>query len=202
VGTITGATWTKGKTNFGNALSFNGAGAFVTINDSASLDLTIGMTLEAWVYPTALPAGWSDIIYKDQDIYFLMGSTAQGRPDMGGSFASANIYGRNPLPLNKWTHLAATYDGAFMKFYVDSVEATTDAQPNGQPQTGSIQTSTGALSIGGDARYGQYWTGMIDEVRVYNRALTQSEIQKDRNTPLSTLAPRAPTNAPPRVAGN
>src|SRR5713101_8163184 len=50
-GTITGATWTtQGK--FGNALVFNGTSALITITDSASLQLTTGMTLEAWVYPT------------------------------------------------------------------------------------------------------------------------------------------------------
>ena len=69
-GTISGASWvTAGK--FGGALSFNGSNSRVIVNDSASLDLTNGMTLEAWVKPSVAPSGWRDVIYKANDIYFL-----------------------------------------------------------------------------------------------------------------------------------
>ena len=61
-GTIQGATWTaSGK--FGKALSFNGSNSRVAINDSVSLHLTNGMTLEAWVYPATL-GNWDEIIYQ------------------------------------------------------------------------------------------------------------------------------------------
>jgi hypothetical protein len=49
---------------------------------------------------------------------------------------------------------------------------------------GSIVTSTGALRIGGNAVFGEYFRGIIDEVRVYNRALTAADIQVDMNTPI------------------
>src|SRR5262249_27114098 len=56
-GTINGATWTTaGK--FGGALAFNGANNWITVNDAPALDLTRGMTLEAWVYPTGGPGRW------------------------------------------------------------------------------------------------------------------------------------------------
>ena len=55
-GIISGATWTStGK--YGNALSFNGTSNWVTVADSNALDLTAGMTLEAWVFPTAAATG-------------------------------------------------------------------------------------------------------------------------------------------------
>src|SRR5204863_4124868 len=64
-GTIAGASWTsQGK--FGNALNFDGISNWVTVNDSDSLDLTSGMTLEAWVYPTLNPFGWTTVIIKEQ----------------------------------------------------------------------------------------------------------------------------------------
>ena len=51
-GTVSNTTWsTTGK--FGNALSFNGTNSSVTVPDSSSLDLTTGMTIEAWVNPAA-----------------------------------------------------------------------------------------------------------------------------------------------------
>src|SRR5207248_1020612 len=59
-GTIANATWsTAGK--YGDALSFNGTNSWVTVADSAALDLTTTMTLEAWVYPTAIN-GWECVL--------------------------------------------------------------------------------------------------------------------------------------------
>ena len=60
----------------------------VTVNDSASLDLTTAMTLEAWVYPTAGGSSWRDVIYKGpNDIYYLMGSPTWAEPAAGWTFA-------------------------------------------------------------------------------------------------------------------
>ena len=61
-GSISTATWLAAG-RYGNALSFNGTTARVTVPDSPSLDFTTRMTLEAWVYPTAL-GGWTDVVYK------------------------------------------------------------------------------------------------------------------------------------------
>ncbi len=176
VGTIGTATWsTQGR--YGNALSFNGTNARVTVADSPSLDLTTGMTLEAWVFPTA-GGIWRDVVYKGQDdIYYLMSSTHTGAPATGGTFASP-LFGPSALPLNTWSHLAATYDGQTLRLFRDGVLIAT------RPQTGPINTSTGTLTIGGDALYGQHFAGRIDEVRIYNRALTPAEVQADMNTPV------------------
>jgi PKD repeat protein len=64
-GTISGAARISTK-QFGNALNFNGTSNWITVNDSASLDLTTGMTIEAWVYPTVTPSGWSTVVLKEQ----------------------------------------------------------------------------------------------------------------------------------------
>src|SRR3954468_13851083 len=63
-GTISNATWSaSGK--YGSALSFNGSTSRVDIPDSASLDLTSGLTMEAWVRPTTLTA-WRTVLMKEQ----------------------------------------------------------------------------------------------------------------------------------------
>src|SRR5262245_18660972 len=62
-GSISGATWNSGG-KFGNALLFNGSNTWVTIANSASLNLTTGMTLEAWIKPSAL-ADWRCVILKE-----------------------------------------------------------------------------------------------------------------------------------------
>jgi len=187
-GTISGATWTA-TGRFGNALAFNGASAMVTVSDSPSLDLTGGMTLEAWVYPAAVN-GWRDVIYRAKDIYYVAGSSPQGQaPATSGTFSSGPVYGTTALPLNTWTHLASTYDRATLRLYVNGVQVASQAQ------TQPISTSALPLSIGGDTVYGQYFAGQIDEVRVYNRALSAGEIQTDMNTSVSgALKPLPPTN--------
>ena len=61
--------------------------------------------------------------------------------------------GRTALTANTWAHLAATYDGATMRLYVNGVQVASRAQ------TGAIATSTNPLQIGGDSIYGQYFAG-------------------------------------------
>jgi glucose/arabinose dehydrogenase len=164
---------------YGSALVFNGANALVSIPDSSSLDLSAAMTLEAWVYPVSL-GSWRDVIYKGlNDIYYLGGSSSQGsRPAVGGTFASSPLYGPNAVPVGAWTHLAATYDGAMLRLFVGGTEVASRAQ------SGPIQAGTGALTLGGDPTYGQWWAGRIDDVRVYDRALSATEIQSDLATPV------------------
>jgi PKD repeat protein len=186
-GTISGASW-NASGRFGSSLSFNGSNSLVTISDSASLDLTQGLTLEAWVFPTAL-GGWRSILFKPhgtQLCYVLQGSSnPSGVPSLGLSVAPSNVMAPNPLPLNTWSHIAGTYDGVAMTFYVNGVQVAS------QSQTGTLATSTDALTIGGDTA-GDDWSGLIDEVRIYNRALSAAEIQADMNTPIPA-SPAAPT---------
>jgi hypothetical protein len=61
-GTISGATWST-VGNMGGALAFNGSSSTVRVPDSASLDLTSGMTLEAWVRPTAVGTAWRTVLF-------------------------------------------------------------------------------------------------------------------------------------------
>ena len=189
-GSIGNATWTA-QGRYGSALSFNGTNARVLVADSNSLDLTTAMTLEAWVYPTAI-GGWRDVIYKEvNDVYYLMGSSDQGTAPAIGSFATGHLAGSSGLPLNTWSHLAGTYDGATLRLYVNGVLVASEAR------TGTMAASTAPLSIGGDTNNGQYFAGRIDEVRVYRAALTASQIQTDMATAISspdTQLPSAPSN--------
>ena len=75
--------------------------------------------------------------------------------------------------------MAATYDGAFLRLYVNGVQVTSVAR------TGTLATSSNTLNIGGDTFYNQYFAGRIDDVRVYNTALTAAQIQTDMNTPVT-----------------
>ena len=98
-GTISGATWTSaGK--YGSALSFNGSSSRVTIANASSLQLSSGMTLEAWVNPATVSSAWRDVIEKGNDNYFLMGTTdhssaAGGGGIIGGSYGQ--VFTTSPL---------------------------------------------------------------------------------------------------------
>ena len=74
--------------------------------------------------------------------------------------------------------MALTYDGATMRLYVNGTQVASRAQ------TGAIQATDNPLWIGGNSPYGEYFQGLIDEVRVYNRALPQTEVQADMNAPV------------------
>ena len=180
VGAIGTASWsTQGK--FGNALSFNGTTAKVTVADSASLRLTSGMTVEAWVFPTAVTNTWRDVVVKGNDDYYLMAtSTNSSRPVGAGIFGGTKSRAIGPAALapNTWTHLATTYDGSLVRLYVNGVQVSSAAA------SGSITSSTRVLGIGGDPIYGQYFAGRIDEVRIYNVPLSAAQIQTDMTTPI------------------
>jgi hypothetical protein len=182
---------------FGKALSFDG-GDSASIADvtGSKLDLTNGMTLEAWVKPTSMN-GWESVLYKERGaagtgllsyaLYAQDGGTttppagyvrtSAGGPDRG-------IQGPPRLTLNAWTHIAVTYTtaagGSSLKFYVNGALVTTI---NGANQ--NILAANQPLRIGNsNASISEGFNGLIDEVRVYNRALSATEIAADMNTPV------------------
>lgn len=197
-GAISGATWSTGK--YGNALTFNGTSAMVTIPDSAALDLSTGMTLEAWVNPTVVSSAWRDVIYKGDEYYFLEATSTQGQvPSAGGTLGNTGIqavYGAAALVPNTWTHLATTYDGTTLRLYVNGVQASSAVV------TGNIPTSAYPLQIGGNNIYGQFFAGQIDDVRVYNKARTLAQIQSDMNTRVGAVPPSAPPTPPSNLSAN
>jgi len=181
------AIWAvQGK--FGNALFFDGTSR-VTVPDAPSLDLTTGMTLEAWVYPTVAGGGeFPAIMVKEappMPPYMLYGKiwlpTGPALPGMRAFTTAAYVVsGGSVLPANIWTHFAGTYDGATLRVYINGTQIA------GLAATGALVNSTGQLSIGGNPAESniEYFRGLLDEIRIYNRALSVSEIQQDMTTPV------------------
>jgi hypothetical protein len=183
-GTIAGATWTTNG-RFGSGLSFNGTNAWVTIDDSPSLDLTDGLTIEAWVNPSS-GTGTRTVLMKEafSGLAYALYSTVGGQRPVGyvHTRRDASAVGSTAVPLNTWTHLAFTFDGSTLRLYMNGTLVRTSSA-NGS-SSGAIITSAGALRIGGNAVFGEYFRGIIDEVRVYNRPLSAADIQVDMNTPI------------------
>ncbi|GAA3607846.1 LamG-like jellyroll fold domain-containing protein [Microlunatus ginsengisoli] len=192
-GTVNGPTWTAaGK--YGGALTFDGVNDRVDIPDRASLDLTTNLTLSAWVRPTTLRS-WSQAVLKENGnglSYALYATGETGnRPNGSLSIGGADRYidATAGLSANTWAHLALTYDGSTMRLYVNGAQVASRAQ------SGAVPVSANPLRIGGNAVWGEWFSGQIDEVRVYNRALSATEVGMD-----STTA-GAPDTVPPTTPG-
>jgi PKD repeat protein len=185
-GTISGAVrTTSGK--YGKALFFDGVNNWVTINDASSLDLTTGMTLEAWVYPTDNMSGWRSVLLKERSdglVYSLQANSDTDQPSTAVRIGSdQNLQGGPWLISNTWVHLAGTYDGTTQRLYVNGSEVAR------RSQSGPIEVSTGVLRIGGNSIWDEFFKGRIDEVRVYNRALRADEIQTGMNRSVAMSSP-------------
>ena len=87
-------------------------------------------------------------------------------------------------PANRWSHLAVTYDGHSLRLYANGSEVSS------RSVTGGIKSTGDPLWIGGNHPYGEYFRGLIDEVRVYNRALGSSEVRAEMSMPIASS--RAP----------
>jgi len=181
--------WTDGYD--GKALSFNGSSNYVLVQDSPSLNMTDAITIAAWINPSwtgnnrilQKSSGGGDNQYRllrewgDNMVFHLPGLSPNrlqfpGLPSAG-----------------EWTLLAATYDGSSMKVYYNAVVVGEMAT------SGQLGTTNGTLCIGTKdemALAGDEYHGMLDDVRIYNRALSQSEI-KLLEEPL-TASRQAPTN--------
>jgi fibronectin type 3 domain-containing protein len=182
-GVFNGATrFAAGR--FGSAASFDGVNDRIDIADSNSLDLSAGMTLEAWVQPYS--GGWRTAIMKERPggiAYGLYESTDTNRPSVE---IQQELRGPSAVPGGAWSHLATSYDGATLRLYLNGTQVA------GRAVTGALTISSGALRIGGNAVWGEYFSGLIDEVRIYNRALTAAEVQGDMNAPVVSSANPVP----------
>lgn len=169
-----GTTVSSGR--FRRAASFSN-GQYIQINNSSSLDITAAITLEAWVYPTVVDWGLHAIIskrngYQTDSAYALFILSNNVFVDLGDSrFAPS---GSITWQANRWYHIVATYDPANShewKIYLNNV---VEAQTNGAPN--SYVSTTSPLHIGAHVNDPNAFQGKIDEVAIYNRALTASEV--------------------------
>ncbi len=182
-GSVFQAIW-YGAGKYGGTLSFDGVDDYVSVPDAPTLDLTRGMTIEAWVRPTAT-SGWRTVALKEGSgdmSYGIYARESASRPAAwirrAGSSTSTSAGATPALPTLTWTHIATTYDGASLRLYINGTLRSTKAA------SGSILTSSNPLKLGGNAIWGEFFAGQIDEVRVYNRLLTASEIKTDMALPL------------------
>ncbi len=196
-GVINGPTVTVDG-RYGKALVFDGVNDIVTVNDSASLDLSTGFTIEAWFQPLSISR--SSLIFKEQAAGSVYNLYAYEDADLAAAAFNDGVNETvvstyNPMPINRWTHLAATYNGTTLRMFRNGRNV------RNIKQTGVIKQSNGVLQIGGNKIWGEYFHGHIDNVRIYNRALTIEQINADLLTPVVNVAGSA-IASPALILGN
>lgn len=176
-------TFAPGKVD--QAFNLNRTG-YVQAPDSPSSRPTSQITLDAWVKITDVADERiiDKITANSPDGYLLDLINARPRVIIGSTLVTSN----NQIPLNTFVHLAGTYDGAQVRLYVNGVLDASAAL------TGAIPTNNSPLRIGADSNGLNQFNGLIDEVEIFNRALTQTEIQSIVNADTQGKCKAAVTN--------
>ena len=165
----------------GNALTFNGSNNYVEGTSSVLPLGNTARTMEAWIKPGVVQNGtifnWggsggvntrSGILYIGGYLFFVGESN-----DLQGTIA---------LPVGKWSHVAATFDGATLNIYVNGILDGSAAK--------TLNTTGTTFRLGvASNNFAEYFNGSIDEVRIWNTALTQAQLQTNMFNTISASSP-------------
>ncbi len=184
--------WSKGATGKRNSsLYFNGTDDYVNIGSGTSLDQTSQVSVSAWVYPTN-NTGWYVIFQRGDGTpngYRLKISNTSKwafNPDASGSWT----YSTDDAAINTWSYVVGTWDGTTTKLYVNGVLVSTTSDSGTPTSTAGEVANIGSYGNGA----GQLFPGQIDDVRIYNYALTASQVKNVYNNGAINFAPA--TGAP------
>ncbi len=180
-GTITGATWeTNANCVSGNCLSFRGTGYTDRVNIANSTTFDVSrLTISVWVYSTNFnqngfifekgPVNTQySLFFEGSNVTFRNDNSSDVSDDLDVTLAVAEITN------SKWHNIVATYDGANKKIYVDGIEKGTKLYS----QTLKTGQSGETIGIYGGGANGYPFNGRIDELSVFDRAISTSQIQK------------------------
>lgn len=197
-GTLVGATWVASPVaKNANALSFDGTDDYVSLGTSTSLHFTTSFTTEFWIKPASWSVsslqqlischetgGYAVRLVNDGTIDFAIRTLANQ-----GSYltVAAPVSG---LVNNTWNHIAATFDGRNMRLYINGTLANSRdlgsntsvfySFPNNPVFLGADPLETEAQGV-----QGLYFNGQMDEVRLWNVARTQVQIQESMEKELN-----------------
>ena len=164
------SVWSTGV--IGGAMTFGG-NDYVDCGNDASLVIRDAITVACWIKVAAFVNDWETIISMGDDSYRMGRSATTGNAIHFGCNGptGGNLDGNAIVTDDTWHHVALVYDGAYKIIYVDGVEDARVAS------TGQIDVSSYNLYIGENAQAtGRYLHGLVDDARIYNRAMSAEEV--------------------------
>ncbi|MHB1484834.1 MAG: LamG domain-containing protein [Saccharofermentanales bacterium] len=177
-----GYTWVAGKQDF--AVSLNGTSGYVNVADNDILDNMSKLTLSVWIKLSSLPSAnkYYDIISKEDgstgSFRILLASDGTGHIELpttnNGWYSSGTTAGwTTPMTTGTWYHIVATYDGSYVRMYINGSLTGTGAQAI----SGNLISTSHALRFGyAPAAIFEYFNGIIDDVRMYDGALDSTGV--------------------------
>jgi hypothetical protein len=187
-GTVKGAVLTADRVgNANSAYSFDGVNDVIVMPDSSSLDVVTHFTLAAWVLIKGPNSGYPDQVIiskvggrngnngyqlgmvspKSHGGKICVAFNSKGESWPANSLCAGNV------SLNKWTYIVGVYDHNALKLYIDGI--LVGLKVIGRK---NVVNSQSTLRISGDDNMHAYVNGYIDDIRIYNRSLSDSEIQQ------------------------
>ena len=163
-------TWTTGRVD--GALSFDGAGDYVVAAPVAPLAGNVS-TVQAWIRVDASAGPWNPVLMQNSvSTYGYYFYVSNSKPDLYIFDSSGFAQATSPEVLNadQWYHIAGTNDGSSLKLYVDG------RLKDSASSTGLTGVNEN-VCIGCEPVSATYYTGLIDDVRIYDRAVSESEFQ-------------------------
>jgi hypothetical protein len=173
-GTLMGnPTWQPTGGVMGGALRINGAGEYVEITDKPEFDIVEQVTVAAWVQVEKFDKDWQAIVTKGDSAWRISRGPGNGLhfACTGVSAQSPWVNGTKEVNDGKWHQVVGVYDGAELRLYIDGALDVSMAAK------GKIATNDFPVMIGENAQLrGREWDGLIDDVRIYNYALSEDEV--------------------------
>lgn len=153
-----------------NAFNFNGSDSYIEVSDSPKLSMTSAFSISSWVYTTGDFGDWTivgkDYSYQNQLIY----PSKVENSVFSSAWTQVNTT-KKVLNSNKWNYVTITFDGLYQKTYVNGnlvLKKTLNS---------NINDSDTSLYIGSWGGWTEFFSGKIDDIRIYNRALSATEVQ-------------------------
>lgn len=175
-----------------NVLRLEGEDDHVAVPDDGSLNVVSAFTLEAWVRRTVGSSVWQFLIDR-RNPDNLTGYSLAIQPDstlrlqVGTGTTSVLAYGTTAVPMNRWTHVAGTWNGQELRVYLDGV---LDSAPVGF--TGPISyPGTYETWLGRSRQAGNSFRGEIDEIRIWSTARSADELRAGASCALLAAPPPA-----------
>lgn len=167
----------QGLVDDGGAVTLNGTSHYISRASESALNFagTAAMSLECWVKFSTIDAGFRRLFSRENttaDGYFIYMNLTDGlRFERDVAAGGGNTIGNWHPNVGDWHHVVATYDGTNMRFYIDGV---LNAGPTGS--AGSMLTFTQEFDVGRNSKGGDFTVGTVDEVAVYNTALSAARV--------------------------